>query len=116
MLNIRQSEKTIRVTHQESGAKFTLRSLTPRKYQELQKKSLDKKGAVDAITMAGNAAKYIIVDWEGVGDDNGEIECSEDNRYTFGENLAFHVVPFLIDEAMNFDRYLNDEASAAKNA
>ncbi|MBU0592438.1 MAG: hypothetical protein KKH74_01745 [Gammaproteobacteria bacterium] len=116
MLNIRQSEKTITVTHHESGAKFTLRPLTPRKYQELQKKSHDKKGGIDAITMAGNAAKYIIVDWEGVGDENGEIECSDENRYTFGENLAFHVVPFLIDESMNFDRYLNDETTAAKNA
>lgn len=116
MLNFKQPETHRTVTHPETNATFTIRPLSPRKHTELQKKSMkaNKKDEVDVITFSGNCAKYVIVDWAGVGDENGPVECTEENKYTFGENLAFLVMPWLIDEASNLDSFIREEKDAAK--
>lgn len=117
MLNFKQPETHRTVTHSESGSTFTIRPLSPRKHTELQKKSMkaNKKDELDAVTFCSNAAKYLIVDWEGVGDETGPVECTEENKATFGENLAFIIMPWLIDEASNLDSFIHEEKVAAKN-
>ncbi|MBZ0104642.1 MAG: hypothetical protein K8H84_03335 [Sulfuricella denitrificans] len=118
-LNIKPKQNTFTSTHPDTGIEFELRPLSPRKYAELQKKSI-KPGSkeIDAVTMGGNIAAFAIAGWgDKIVDDNDEaIECTPETARIFGEAYAYNITPWITDQAMSLDRGLVDEVTAAKNA
>lgn len=106
--------------HPDSGIEFTLQSLAPKKYDEIQGKSKNKNGTGNSILWAANAAEYCIVDWQRPDpekpDDPGiDAECTKENKRAFGEKFAFDINPWIIDQCMALERSRADEVSAAKN-
>lgn len=106
-------------THPETGIGFTLQSLSPRMYSELQNKSRGKDGAINVITFAANVDEYIIVDWHRPDPGNPEApgvdaECTPENKRAFGEKFAFSIHPWLLDQAMALERQRANEVKSAK--
>lgn len=106
--------------HPETGIRFDLCTLSPRKYRELQDKSKGKNGQVDSLIFARNTAEYIIQDWQRPDPANPELpcidaECTAENKRAFGEKFAFTINPWLIDKAMDVETQNQDEVKEAKN-
>lgn len=76
------------VKHDETGAEFLIKAIEPRDNQKLIKQARDKKGEVDFIVHNGLICDHAIVEWKGIGDGNGEIAASPENKKKLGEKFG----------------------------
>lgn len=115
MLLLDRVERQIEITHEGTGAKFALRPLEPRRHASLQNQCRDRRNPdiVDYVKLNGLIAKEIILEWEGVGDKNGAVECTDENKIKFGERYSGTVMPDLVDRATDV-KLFQDEVDAAK--
>jgi hypothetical protein len=103
-------------THEESGARFKIRSINPAMHEEVRRKSLRSDGTLDISKWGGNYAVAAIEDWDGIGDSGSTAECNDANRQTFGRNQALNIMSWVVDKATSLDQYRVNEETAAKNA
>ena len=102
--------------HPETGVKFTIRPINPAKQSEIRKASLGKNGEFDAAKWGANFAVEAIAGWDDqIGDATGPLECSDENKRTFGRNQAINIMPWIVDQATSLDQYRVEEETAAKN-
>lgn len=115
-VSLKPQQETFDAIHPDTGIAFTLRPISPRKYQELQGKSRDKKGEINPVTFAANVAEYAISGW-GTEEDEHRVDadcgCIESRR-TFGEQFAFTIMPWITNQAMDIDRHIQEEVGEAK--
>lgn len=121
------------VDHEHSGTRFEIKPLSAVEHDELRRISHDKKGIFNVIVFSEKVAKKIISDWEGVGnikrDANNKAEfdakgdpvlvpeeCHDIAKLQFGRRFAYSVMPWLIEEARDFDEEIEKEKADAKNA
>lgn len=121
------------VDHEHTGTRFEIKPLSAAEHDELRRISHDKKGNFNIIVFSEKVAKKIIHDWEGVGDikrgaDNkpefdakGEPvlipeECHDIAKLQFGKRFAYSVMPWVIEQARDFDEEIEKEKAEGKNA
>lgn len=112
------------VTHEDSGAKFEINPLSAEQHNKLREAARNKDGNVDVIEFHRRAAKLIIHDWQGVGASKGlgdnkerleSVECTDPAKERFGKRFAYAVMPWLIEQAMEFDQAVRETEADAKN-
>lgn len=105
-------------THPDTGTPFTLKPISPREYEQLQRaagKTRDRDS--DPIKFAGLYAEAAIVSWH--KDEDGKRvgvkqDCTPENRRRFGEKFAFNIVPWIVAKCMDSARSLEVETADAK--
>lgn len=121
------------VDHEHTETRFEIRPLSAADHDELRRLSHDKKGNFNVIVFSEKVAKKIINDWEGVGDIKRDAnnkaeydakgepvlvpqECHDLAKLQFGRRFAYSVMPWLIEQARDFDEEIEKEKAEGKNA
>jgi hypothetical protein len=104
-------------THPGTGVRFMIRPITPERYAELRRAAMKGDGEIDVKKWNGSMAVEVIADWgQDVGDKNGPLPCTDENKRIFGCNQAANIMPWVTDQACSLDHYRLEEEQAAKNA
>ena len=104
-------------THPDTGITFLIRAVSPDRYNELRKQSLNKDKNLEVGKWGANFAAAAIEDWgDEVGDASGPLPCTEENLRIFGKNQAINIIPWVIEQACSLDQFRIEEEVAAKNA
>lgn len=101
--------------HAETGITFMIRAISPEKYDEIRRASLNKDKNLELTKWGANFAVAAIEGWgEEVGDENGPAACNEDNLRIFGSQQAVNIMPWVIERATSVDQFRLAEVGAAK--
>ena len=114
----------------DPSIRFEINPLSDKQHAEILKSSRDGKDRTDIIEVSRRCAKRVINNWDGVGEYKKEAgryvfdgdgkkipiptECHDVSKAQFGERYAYDVMPWLIEEAMKFNKEIEAEEEAAK--
>jgi|GEM_PF-3076572 len=102
--------------HEETGAEFLIKPITPEHYADLRRKCQRQDGTLDGAKWGEEFAAGYISDWKGVGTKDGTVPASDDNLRAFGRAQAINIMPWVIERSTSLDFYRAEEEQAAKNA
>lgn len=112
MLNLNATPR-IKIEHEETGASFLIKPISPRDNQKLLKRSKDKQGEIDYITLNGLVVDFAVLEWEGVGGPDGLLPPSSENKIKTGEKFP-GIANFIYSKATEVKPFV-DEVEEAKN-
>ncbi len=112
-LSIKPLQAALERTH-SSGAVFNIAPLPGERDQELTRECSDIYGNVQPVLFARAVAKECLKGWKHIGDETGELVCSEQNIDEFARNHATTIMPWIIREARSVEHYREQELVAAK--
>ncbi|MFH2082077.1 MAG: hypothetical protein ABIK08_11400 [Pseudomonadota bacterium] len=111
-------EDEFEAIHPDTGTPFTLKPISPREYEKLQRDAgKTRERDADPIKFAGLYAEAAIVAWHkdsAAGRVGVKQECTPENRRRFGEKFAFNILPWIVIQCMDAARSMEVETAEAK--
>lgn len=117
MLLLNPKEDAVWKTHEESGASFLIIPADSEAQNDIEaraKKAHAEKGGEYFSHLARLVADEHIKDWKGVGNKDGALSSTPENRTSLARAHENTIMPWLIREVRSLSNFITEEEAAAK--